>query len=119
MSNIYEITFIARQEIAEKDVEEITKSFISYVTENGGKELKTEYWGLRDFAYEIKKAKRGHYMHFVIEGNGAISKEIERKAKLHEDVLRCLVIRAEEFDAEQSALLNEKSEYNYKEARGA
>lgn len=117
MSSIYEITFIARQEITESDVEAIAKSFIEIATKAGGKELKTEYWGLRDFAYEIKKAKRGHYSHFIIEAESDVSQEIERQAKLHEDVMRCLSIKAEEFNADQSALLNEKPESNYRESR--
>lgn len=117
--SIYEITFIARQEITEKDVEAITKNFTDYISKNGGKELKGEYWGLREFAYEIRKAKRGHYQHIVVESPAEAVIEVERQMKLHEDILRCLIIKAEEFEKEPSALLNDNDNNNYKEAKEA
>ena len=47
---LYEITYIARQEITEADVTAITKTFTDIISGNKGKVLKTEYWGIRDLS---------------------------------------------------------------------
>lgn len=109
--SIYELTFIARQEITEADVASITKEITDAVVAGKGKVHKTENWGLRDFAYEINKAKRGYYMHLVLEVEFSVLAEIERKMKLHEDITRFLTIRTEVADLEESPILTKEEEY--------
>lgn len=107
----YELTFIARQEITEGDVANITKEITDAVIAAKGKVHKTENWGLRDFEYEINKAKRGYYMHLVLETKFPVLAEIERKMKLHEDILRFLTIRTETADTNESPILSKVDEY--------
>lgn len=114
---IYELTYIARQEITEADVKAITKEITDAITAGKGKIHKTEDWGLRDFEYEINKAKRGYYTHLVLEVEYPILAEVERKMKLHEDVIRFLTIRAEEADLEESPILTKEEEYNPRDNR--
>ena len=114
--SIYEITYIARQEITESDVEAITKTFTDLVEKDGGKVLKTEYWGVREFAYEIKKAKKGHYSHIVIDAPSDVTKEVNRQMKLHEDVLRELTVVTNEFEKGESAILRKDEEPREKRA---
>lgn len=116
---IYELTFIARQEITESDVANITKEITDAVAAAKGKTHKTENWGLRDFEYEINKAKRGYYMHLILEVEFAALAEIERKMKLHEDILRFLTIRVDAVDAEESPILTKEEEYNPRDKREA
>lgn len=106
----YEITYIARSELTDKDVEKITEEISASIKEEGGKVTKTEYWGLREFAYEIKKAKRGHYTHLRADAPESIVAKLERKLKLHEDVLRNLVVKTEELSDEDSAILTTDEE---------
>lgn len=114
---IYELTYIARQEITEADVANITKEITDAVVAGKGKTHKTESWGLRDFEYEINKAKRGYYMHLILEVEFPVLAEIERKMKLHEDIVRFLTIRADEVDSEESPILTKEEEYNPRENR--
>lgn len=107
----YELTYIARQEITESDVANITKDIADAIIAGKGKVLKTENWGLRDFEYPINKSKRGYYMHLVLETEYVVLAEIERKLKLHEDVLRFLTIRTDEADTEESPILTKVEEY--------
>ena len=107
----YELTFIARQEITEADVASITKDITDAIIAGKGKVHKTESWGLRDFEYEINKAKRGYYMHLVLETEFPVLAEIERKMKLHEDILRFLTIRTENADTDESPILTKVEEY--------
>lgn len=114
---IYELTYIARQEITEADVKAITKEITDAITAGKGKIHKTEDWGLRDFEYEINKAKRGYYTHLILEVEYPILAEVERKMKLHEDIIRFLTIRADEVDSEESPILTKEEEYNPRDNR--
>jgi small subunit ribosomal protein S6 len=102
----YEITYIARQEIAENDVEKLTNEFTKLLEAGGGKIIKTEYWGLRNFAYEMNKAKRGHYTLIGVDSPAPAVKELERQMRLHENVTRYLTIAVEKVSRDPSPIIS-------------
>ena len=102
---LYEIVYIARQEISENDVEKITEELSKLLEGLGGKILKTEYWGLRSFSYEIRKAKKGHYTLIGVDAPGEAIKELERNMRLHENVVRNLTVRVNKISREPSAIM--------------
>ena len=112
---LYEATFIARRDISAQDVTKLTDQFSSIVTSNGGKVVKSEYWGLRNMAYKVKKNKKGHYVMLGLDAPSAAVKELERNLHLNEDVIRNLTIRVEEIEAGPSAPLkeNERSDREF------
>ncbi|MCL4164508.1 UNVERIFIED_CONTAM: hypothetical protein GTU68_003793, partial [Idotea baltica] len=99
---------IARQDIQPQQVDAITDQFAKIVTDNGGKVAKTESWGLRTLAYRIKKYKKGHYVHLNLDAPHAAIAELERNARLHEDVIRYMTIRVDEFEEGDSIMLRSK-----------
>ena len=58
---LYEHVFLARQDISQQQVEALIKEFADVITAGGGKIGKTEYWGLKNLAYKIKKNRKAHY----------------------------------------------------------
>ena len=112
---LYEATFIARRDISTQDVTKLTEQFSSIVTSNGGKVVKSEYWGLRNMAYRVKKNKKGHYVMLGLDAPASAVKELERNLHLNEDVIRNLTIRVEEIESGPSAPLKEatRSENEY------
>jgi len=106
---LYECTFIVRQDAAAQEVEKITSNFSNVLSEKGGKVLKIENWGLRSLAYEIKRNKKGHYVMLTIEANNESMKEMERRMKLTEDVIRHLTISIDSFNKEDSIMMREKN----------
>lgn len=107
---IYESTFIVRQDASTVDVSKITDSLVNVVTENGGKVLKIEQWGLRNLAYIIKKNRKGHYIMLVLDAPHKAIKEMERRMKLSEDVIRNLTIKIQAFDHKDSSMLASSDE---------
>ena len=103
---LYEIVYIARQEIQENDVEKIGEELAKILEKDGGKVLKTEYWGLRSFSYEMKKAKKGHYSLIGVEAPPVAIKELERNMKLHEHIVRFLTVRVNKISREPSAIMS-------------
>ena len=103
--NFYETVFIVRQEASSSHVESVAQEFADAVKELGGEITKAEFCGLRPLAYPIKKCKRGHYvlLNLVVEPAGV--KELERRLRLNEDIIRFLIVRVEELDSNPSALM--------------
>ena len=115
---LYESVFIARQDISSQQVESMADEFAGIITNAGGKIHKREYWGLRSLAYRIKKNRKGHYIMFNLETDGATLKEYERIMGLNEDVLRFLNIRLEEVSEAPSIIMQNKGERSDRGERG-
>ena len=60
---------------------------------------KTDNWGRRKLAYEIGRHKEGTYVLEVINGDGELMKEIDRRLKVTDLVIRHLVVRVDEEQA--------------------
>jgi small subunit ribosomal protein S6 len=95
---LYEHVFIARQDVAEAQVEQLIEHLKGIVTAGGGNVTKQEYWGLRSLTFKIKKNRKGHYVLFNIDAPWAAVAELERQIKLNEDIIRHLTIRVEEHE---------------------
>lgn len=103
---LYECTFIARQDLSRADVTKMTDTFAEIITNNGGKIVKTEYWGLRNLAYKINKNRKGHYTMFGIDAPAAAINELNRNLGLNEEVVRTLTVRVDAIEEGQSAIMN-------------
>lgn len=101
---LYETTLIVRQDAPKADATKLGENFAKIITDNGGKIEKNEYWGLRNLAYIINKNRKGHYVFLAIDAEPPAVKEMERKIRLDENVIRHMTVRVEEFlDTPQSA----------------
>lgn len=104
----YENVFIARQEVSAASVNTMTEKFTELLKENGGEVTKSEYWGLRNLAYRIKKNRKGHYVLMNIDAPAPAVAEMERQMKYEEDILRYLTIKVDELDPEPSPMMQNK-----------
>ena len=101
----YEIVFIARQDLTDAQVKKITESFAKIITDNKGKIHKTEFWGLKAFAYRINKARKGHYVLLELDTPAEALHEMERQMRLHEDIVRFLTVREEALSENTSVMV--------------
>ena len=104
----YETVFIARQDLTTAQADGLIETFEKVITDQGGTVPKKESWGLRSMAYKIKKNRKGHYALMNIDATGPAIQELERQMHLHEDILRHLVTRVDEFEEGPSAVLRAK-----------
>ncbi len=105
----YESIIIIRQDVSSVDVDKIADDFIKIIKDHKGSVIKTEYWGLRSLAYEINNNKKGHYYFMGIEANNDLIKELGRKIKLSESVVRSSLVKVKEISKEPSPVLRTKS----------
>ena len=110
--NFYELVFIIRQDMSSADVDKIIHDFTKLVNDHDNKVVKNEYWGLRTLAYEINNNKKGHYVFMGLEADSNTVKEIERKMKLNENIIRFLTIRVDQIQNEPSPILKGKHANN-------
>ncbi len=107
--SLYECVVIARQDLSVQQAESLNENLTKVIEEQGGSVTKTEYWGLRQMAYRIRKNRKGHYTLFNIDAPAAAIHELERIMRINEDILRHLVIRVDELEQGPSVIMQRKS----------
>lgn len=92
---LYEHVMIARQDLSNAQAEGLIEHFTAVISDNGGQVVGTEYWGVKTMAYKINKNRKGHYMYLRTDAPSAAVQEMERLARLHDDVMRVLTIKVD------------------------
>jgi small subunit ribosomal protein S6 len=106
---LYEHVFIARQDLSNAQAEGLIEHFGQILSDNGGTLQGSEYWGLRTMAYKINKNRKGHYGFMKSDSPASAVQEMERLARIHDDVMRMLTIKVEEHEEGPSAVVLAKN----------
>ena len=112
--NLYEHTIVARQDTGTAQIKQLTEKYSKIVEKNDGEIVQTEEWGLLNLAYDIKKNKKGTYIHFKIKGEGKIIDELEKNESIDKNLLRYMTVRVKKFDLE-AEYISRKDVYEKKE----
>src|SRR5688572_29366850 len=96
MNRKYELVYVVSPDATEEQVTELHTQVEGIVSRMGGTIEKTENWGRRKLAYEIGRHKEGTYVLELINGSGDLLKEIDRRLKVFDTVIRHLVVRIDE-----------------------
>jgi len=112
--NLYEHTIVARQDTSPAQIKQLTEKYSNIIEKNDGEIVQTEEWGLLSLAYDIKKNKKGTYIHFKIKGTGKIINELEKNEIIDKNLLRYITVRVKKFDLE-AKYFSKKDEYEKKE----
>jgi small subunit ribosomal protein S6 len=120
MNRKYELVYVLKPDATEQDVAEMQQQVEAIITRLGGTLDKTDVWGRRKLAYEIGRHKDGFYVLHVITGSGELMKEIDRRLKVTEGILRHLVVRVDEYErkAERARSLRTETSRRRRVARG-
>ena len=92
----YELIYILPPDTAEQQATEMHDQVAEIVTRLHGQIEKTENWGRRKLAYEIGHYKEGVYVLEVINGSGELMKELDRRLKVIDQVMRHMIVRVDE-----------------------
>jgi len=92
----YEIMFIVSPNAPEEDIDKINGQIEGVITAGGGKAEKIEKLGKRRLAYTVKKFREGSYVLFTIQADGAIVREIERRLRVMDLVIKYLTVRMDD-----------------------
>lgn len=92
----YEILFIADPNLGEPEVDALAAQVQGFVEKDGGRLQKMEKWGKKRLAYDVRRHREGYYVLLVVEGTGAMVKEVERRIKVTDGIIRFLTVRVDE-----------------------
>ena len=91
----YEVIFIIRPDTAEGDIDPLVESLQQAVRDAGGQVTKADKWGKRPLAYRVERQREGFFVLFEIEGTGDVLRELERRLKVAEPVIKFLSVRVD------------------------
>jgi len=92
----YELVYIVTPDASEEQVATLHTSIEEVVQRYNGTLDKTENWGKKKLAYEIGHHREGTYVVETITGSGELMKEIDRRLRVIDSVIRHLVVRVDE-----------------------
>ena len=102
---LYEHVFLARQDLAQAQVDALAATATEIIETNGGKVAKTETWGRRSLAYKIAKNRKAHYVMLEFDAPGPVVAELERQTQINEDIIRYMTIKVDANEAGPSVMM--------------
>ncbi|MES2159302.1 MAG: 30S ribosomal protein S6 [Pseudomonadota bacterium] len=105
---LYEHVFLARQDLAQAQVDALAETATKIVEENQGKVTKVETWGLRSLAYKIAKNRKAHYVMLNIDAPGGVIAELERQTQINEDIIRYMTVKVDELETGPSVMMRKQ-----------
>ena len=92
----YELVYILPPDSTEQQVAEVHTQIDGAVSKMNGAIEKTDNWGRRKLAYEIGHHKEGVYVLEVVNGTGELMKELDRRLRVMDQVVRHMIVRVDE-----------------------
>jgi len=96
MQRTYELMFIVRPDMPEEDQDKLLSSLETQVSNAGGTVKNVERMGKRRLAYVVRKFQDGIYVMMTLEGEGGMVKEVERRLRVTEPVIKFITVRVDE-----------------------
>ena len=92
----YELVYIVSPETSEQETNDLHTQIEQIVQRFNGTIEKTDNWGRRKLAYEIGHHREGTYVVETIRGSGELMKEIDRRLRVIDAIIRHLIVRVDE-----------------------
>src|SRR5215470_7227426 len=102
----YELMFILRPDMPEEEQDKLVSTLENQIQTAGGTVKSVERMGKRRLAYLVRNFQDGIYVLLTLEGEGGMVKEIERRLRVNEPVIKFLTVR---IDEEQKRLAKIKA----------
>jgi small subunit ribosomal protein S6 len=96
MTRIYEELFIIRPDATDEEITPIVEQIRGVITNAAGTVDKEERWGVRKLAYRVQKRNEGFYVLLQFTSDPQTVREIERRLRVNDNVLKFLTVRIDE-----------------------
>ncbi len=93
---IYEELFIVRPDATDEEIDPLLDQLKQIVTSGGGTVDKADKWGVRKLAYRVEKRDEGYYILLQLTCGPEAIKELERRLRVSDLVLKFLTVRIDE-----------------------
>ena len=116
----YEALYIVRPQLTDEEIQTVVDGVLKLITNNGGTIVRSEVWGKRRLAYEVKKQQEGVFVLVRFQAPGDAIKKLREHFRLSESIIRHLVVifdartlRLEEAQIERNKVLQETRGSSY------
>jgi len=93
---IYEELFIVKPDATEEETDQVVEQVRSVIVSGGGVVDKVDKWGVRKLAYRVRKQHEGLYVLVQFSASPDAVKEIERRLRVSDLVLKFITVRVDE-----------------------
>ena len=93
---IYEELFIVKPDAPEEEVDAFVEQLRTQLTTAGATVDKVDKWGKRRLAYKVDKYREGSYVLFQFSAGPETVKELERRLRVSDVVLKFLTVRIDQ-----------------------
>jgi small subunit ribosomal protein S6 len=95
--NSYEILFVLAAELAQdEERKNAAVEMVKTIIADGGEVSTVEELGLKKLAYPIRKKNEGYYVLIEFEAPAELPKELDRRLRISDDVVRHIIINKNE-----------------------
>lgn len=91
----YELMFIINPTL-EDDKKNQTVETVKEIIAADGEVGNVDVWGMRKLAYPIEKKTEGYYVVVEFQGNTTLPKELDRRLRISDNVMRHLIVNKDE-----------------------
>ena len=95
MIRTYETVFITLPTLTDEEERAVVDAFTAVVSDGGGVFAANDRMGRRRLAYPIKKFEDGVYTRFLYDSNANVPKELDRRLRISDKVIRHMTISME------------------------
>jgi small subunit ribosomal protein S6 len=99
---LYESIFVVRPSLSDEDTTKVIDKIKGVVEKSGATILKSENWGKKKLAYEVKRERKGTFVYLHFKSEGRVISELERSYRLEDSVIKFLTVRLEHEPAQKS-----------------
>ncbi len=108
---LYDLIFICLPATPEEEVNKIISTLEQAAAERGAKIEKVEKWGTRKLAYRVSKQREGYFVYLSLRSTqGDLIKELERRLKVSDAVIKYQTIRLDEEIKRQQKLAGKREQ---------
>ena len=94
--NNYEVLFVIANALDDEKKEATTAMVQTIIGDNGGEVTRVDIIGTRRLAYPIEKKTEGYYVLVEFSAPAELPKELDRRLRISDDVVRHIIISREE-----------------------
>jgi len=117
---LYDLVFICMPATPEEEIAKLISIVENATAERGGRVEKVDKLGTRKMAYRVAKQREGYYVHMALRSTqGDLIKELERRLKVSDAVIKYMTVRLDEEIKRQQKLVARREHRARKRPRKA
>ena len=92
---LYESLFIIRPSVSDEETNALIEKMKAVADKTGAQFIKSENWGRKKLAYEVRRERKGTYAYFYFKAPNNTVGELERSYRLEDNIIKFLTIHLE------------------------